>query len=438
MIKEKKIKNRVNKKKAFITEILGYIRTAFISFLVGAFFTVLLSFHARSEMIKNLYETKGHSHTLERQIAQEIVSHTDLISSLNDKNYSVCMHVGRIYEAAGELEKAEYAYHLAQLRSPLGVYTAYYKQALILIETGRIKQAEELIESVPDTNSVNLIKFKTRAYMVLGDKQFSQSKFLKSADNYEKSNYYYSRLKKQDNVVKKSIIKRLVNAYIETSYILVKNGSNTDAVRFLKKALEYEPDNYMIKYRLAIIYADLDPIESIKYFEFLLQRHPQEIDYKVYNMALIKAANIEELQGNLTKAKYYRYKNHSIDLFLNKKVIYKENIELFIDNIDINKILFRYKIKTKFHVENVSSSDIYSLKADFVLKYKNKKQEVITADIANKKEVLLSNGGKSATVNIEFGKNIYTKKELANYNVDIYVYKDSHYKTFIGTYKIIN
>lgn len=436
MIKEKKIKNRVNKKKEFIKEIIGYTRTAFISFLIGAVFTILLSFHARSEMIKNLYENKSAAHNLERQVALEIVSHTDLTASLNDKNYAICMQVGRIYEAAGELEKADYAYHLAQLKSPIGVYTAFYKQAVVLIELGKINQAEELIESVPDVNSVNLIKFKTRAYMVLGDKYFSESKFLKSADSYEKSEYYYSRLKKQDKYVQKSIIKRLVNAYVEAAAVIVKNGYNSDAVRFLKQALKYEPDNYLIKYRLAIIYADLDPIESIKYFEPLLQSHPQEIDYRVYNRALMKAANIEELKGDLTKAKYYRYKNHSLDLFLNNKVVYKDDVEIFIENFEVKKRFFRYRIKMQFIIKNTSPSDIVKLNAEYVLKQQDKQKESIIVNIADRKNMLFSNGGESDSFTINFGKNIYTKKELANYSIDVYLYKDPKYKTLIGTYKI--
>jgi hypothetical protein len=51
---------------------------------------------------------------------------------------------------------------------------------------------------------------------------------------------------------------------------MVKNGLNTDAVRFLKRAETYQPERFEIKYKLAIIFADLDPEKSVSYFNDLL------------------------------------------------------------------------------------------------------------------------------------------------------------------------
>ena len=56
MIKEKRKKKK--REITFKDEMAAYIKTAGLSFLLAAFFTVLMSFHARSEMTKNLYSTK--------------------------------------------------------------------------------------------------------------------------------------------------------------------------------------------------------------------------------------------------------------------------------------------------------------------------------------------------------------------------------------------
>ena len=61
MIKENKEKNRKDTKKELIKELAGYFKTAALSFIAAAIFTILLSFHARSEMIKNLYVNKKKS-----------------------------------------------------------------------------------------------------------------------------------------------------------------------------------------------------------------------------------------------------------------------------------------------------------------------------------------------------------------------------------------
>ena len=58
MIKEKEKKERfIQKTKTQI--IKEYLRTVFYSFSIALIFTILLSFHARSEMIKNLKLKEG-------------------------------------------------------------------------------------------------------------------------------------------------------------------------------------------------------------------------------------------------------------------------------------------------------------------------------------------------------------------------------------------
>ena len=436
MIKEEKEKNRKNPKQEFKLEIIRYFRTATITFIAATIFTILLSFHARSEMIKNLYVNKNERIKIERQIAKKIVARSDFTKSLSDSNYSICMQVGKLYETAGEYAKAEYAYYLAIQKAKSGVYTPYYRLAVTLIELGKIDEAEKLISSVSDKNNISLIRFKTRIYIILGDKYFVDNKYLKAANHYEKAYYYYCRLKKQDKIVKKAIEERLINSYLETASVIVKNGYNSDAVRFLNKALKLDPNNNAIKYKLAIIYSDLDPVKSIDYFEKLSEKIPQEIDHDAYSRALMKAATIKDIEGNNIQAKYYRYKIHSLDLFINQKVIYKDEIDTIIDSFEIKKILFRYRLKGTYRFQNNSARDIYKMTAEFVLKQKDKTKEVYTINCVDKREPLISNGDTTKEITVKFGKNIFTKKELDNYHIDIYLYKDPKFKTFIGSYKI--
>jgi len=89
MIREKS--KKVDKKLDLQKELISYVRTIIITFFIGTIIAILLSFHARSEMIKNLYESKEEKSIIEKQIAQQIVSKTDFIKSLNGKNYAICM-----------------------------------------------------------------------------------------------------------------------------------------------------------------------------------------------------------------------------------------------------------------------------------------------------------------------------------------------------------
>ncbi len=429
--------NKKKVKRKTITAIfMEYARTIAISFGCALVFTILLSLHARSEMIKNLYVNPEEQLKMDEKVAKQIVTQSDLTKDLRTKKYAVCLQVGNLYATANDFFNAEYAYKLAIEKAKTGVYTPYLRLIEVYAEQEKFDEAIEVLKSIKDLQTKPLIKFKTRAYIVLGDKYYSVGKFLSAAKCYEKADFYYDKFSKKDKEVEKSINVRAANAYIETANIMVKNGYNSDAVRFLKKAAEYSPDNYEIEYKLAIVYSDLDPIQSVKYFEPLLNEIPQYIDYGVYSKALMKAANIADLEGKPALAKYYRYKIHSIDIFVDNKVIYKNDIEIQLDSFIVRKLWFKYKLRAQYKLKNISNNDIKHLKADFVLRQKDRIRETKTITYANPKSPLYSNGGETPDMEIVFGKNIFTKKELEQYVIDIYLYKDEKYKTLAGTMKV--
>ena len=435
MIKEKAKKPRFEQKSK--TQIIKeYLRTVFLSFAVGLVFTMLLSFHARSEMIKKLNEDNNAKSRINTEIAKQLILKSDFMKDLKSKNYAVCLQVGSLYESAGELDKAQKAYELALQKAGEGVYIPYYRLARVLILQEKLDLAQKLVASVNDVSNKNLIKFKTRSYIEMGDKYYSIGKFLSAAKSYEKAEYYYNKFKRKDAIVEKSIADRIANSYIETADIMVKSGKNSDAIRFLHEAEKYNPNNFKLRYKIAIIYSDLDPIKSVKYFEKLLQEKPQNIDYSVYSKALVKAANILELQGKLTEANYYRYKIHSVDLFVDNKVIYKNDIEVLLDNLSVKKWFFSYRFKGTFRFKNVSHMDIKKMSVDFVLKKDDKVREIKTFKCVEKGSHLYSNGGVTEEFTVVLGKNIFTQKELNQYKIEIYLYKEEKYKTLVYSIKI--
>ena len=147
MIKEKEKKERfIQKTKTQI--IKEYLRTVFYSFFIALIFTVLLSFHARSEMIKNLYENKGMRNKINQELAKQLVQKSDFMKDLRTKNYAICLQVGNIYESAGDYEKAQQAYELALEKATYGTYTPYYRLSRVLILQGKMEEAQTIIKSV--------------------------------------------------------------------------------------------------------------------------------------------------------------------------------------------------------------------------------------------------------------------------------------------------
>lgn len=438
MIKEKAKKTKYNFKKSIKHIVFEYLRTIGFSILIACFITTGLAIHARTEMIKNIYAASEQQKVLDKKVALHLITRANLLEDIQNKTYSVCMHAGEIYETAEDYYHAQIAYENAVQKSKSGKYKAHYRLICVLLAQEKFDLANAFVENIKDYTSISLVKFKTRSFITIGDKYYSIGKALSAAKSYEQAYFYYNKFSKKDKKIVESIVNRIVNAYISVADVMVKTGLNSDAVRFLKKAENYRSNDFNIKYKLAIVLSDSDPEKSVEYIESLLEERPQDVDYNIYGSALMKAANIADLDGRTTQAKYYRYKIHSIDLFINRKIIYKNDIDVSVDNIDIKKNFFVYPIKLDFNFMNTSAVDIINLKGDFVLLQNGKQVETISTTVANKNSPLLSSSFDSNIVPIKFKKTVFTKKELENYSIKVYLYKDEKFKTFISEVKIIN
>ena len=85
---------------------------------------------------------------------------------------------------------------------------------------------------------------------------------------------------------------------------------------------------------------------------------------------------------------------------------------------------------------SVISFDIINLDGDFVLCQNNKELERITLPIANKNRPLYSYAMETNDIAVNFNKKIFTHRELENYTIKIYVYKDPKYKTLLNEHRI--
>ena len=132
MIKERKKDTKYNFNKSKKRIIIEYIRTVFVSFIVAIFITTGLAIHARNEMIKDIFASQQAQKVLDRKVALEIITQTNLLKDLGRKTYSVCMHAGEIYEIAEDYKGAQAAYELAIQKSKPGQYKPYYKLICVL------------------------------------------------------------------------------------------------------------------------------------------------------------------------------------------------------------------------------------------------------------------------------------------------------------------
>lgn len=436
MIKERKKKSKYNVEKTQKQILIEYVRTILVSLFIGIIVTSLLAMQARNEMIENIYLEPEEQQKIDREQALQLITKNNLLEDLNTKKYSVCLHIGELFEAAGDYKDAQIAYEYAIIKAKQGQYKPYYSLIRVLVAQENFDEAENILNNIVDFTDKKLIKFKTRAYLTIGDKYYSIGKFLSAAKSYEKAEFYYNKFSKKDKVVLNSITERITYAYLQTADVMVASDLIQDAIRFLKVAEKHAPDSFSIKYKLALVLSDYSPEESIKYFEDLLDNRPQDVDFNAFSTALMKAANLADLDGDSTKAKYYRYKIRSLEMLIKRKVVYKNDIDTFIDSIIVKKVFFTYPILTKFTFTNISTNDITSLTGDFVLTFNGKPVENVTKVIATKKTPLICNGYENISVNVDFNRKVFTRKELENYTIKIYLYKDPKFKTLNSEIRI--
>lgn len=125
-----------------------------------------------------------------------------------------------------------------------------------------------------------------------------------------------------------------------------------------------------------------------------------------------------------------------MDLFVERKVIYKNDIDVTLKTFVVKKLWFKYKLKPTYVFTNTSNTDITRLSADFVLRNRDKVVETVSRNILGKSNQLFGNGVETPEITVTFGKNIFTKKELEFYEIDVYLYKDKKYKTLVNTIKV--
>ena len=105
-------------------------------------------------------------------------------------------------------------------------------------------------------------------------------------------------------------------------------------------------------------------------------------------------------------------------------------------SFSVKKVWLKYKLKPVYKFANISNIDVINMSATFVLRNGEDEVERVDKNIVNRSYPLLSNGGETNEVEVVFGKNIFTKRELKQYEIDVYLYKDEKYKTLVNTIKL--
>ena len=217
MIKEKPKKSKYNDLKTKAQIIREYLITVFVSMCIAVIFTTSLTIKAREEMLADIFSESSKKTKIDVNYAKQMVAEGHYLDDLQKKNYRVCMHVGELYETIEDYRSAEYAYNLAINKRRNGVLKPYYKMVAVLAAQEKFDEANDIIDSIDDCPTKELLRFKTRSYIVIGDKYYSMGKVLSAAKSYEQAKFYYDKFTKKDKKVEEAIKIRIINSYIKVA-----------------------------------------------------------------------------------------------------------------------------------------------------------------------------------------------------------------------------
>jgi len=429
--------NKDKKKKFFkIENFRDYIKT----FLITLFIVAIFGFANIFYMIHRVFDVP----TVEKQrIDTAFESYlVDIIIDRNleyaktyPKNYAVNMRLGILYSYKKDYENAEKEFKKSIEKAATYDYMPRYQLAKLYARTNRLKEAQEIMDSIGEKPNKRLISYKGDIYKILGQEYYKQGYYALSVIKYEKAINYYEAIKSR-------YLPSLQAGYINACEALADNyvefGKIDDAVNYLEKAYKMKPDNVILNYKLGLLYFDNNPEKSYEYLSFVNKKDPQMVNYDLFYELINILADRAYDDGKYTQSELYRKKAEQYQKFVKNNMLY--DTDLFVDimklDVFINEETQNYVVNFLFKLQNNSDLDISNLSISVVLKDGDKvvqtyEQKIFDEDRVFRKEditppIVITVSEKVKNINIE-----EEKKCSRDLTIELYGYKYPKYKVLL-------
>lgn len=409
-------------------DIFSYIKTILWTLLAALIFLSFIIYIAQKNVIENTTSTYNDKMLKEYIKNTVIIQNEDLEAEYPD-NYLIDMHLGYLYKTIKEYDKAEAYYKKAVAKAPLNVYKPIYELACFYIDTGKITEANEIIESLPHKSNHSLIHYQSLLYARLGYYYYEQGLYYNSLENYKQAIYYSNKI---NSFLDIKYIKSLKNSTFESAIALADTCVNSDRINDAKDVLKYaltiKPKDFNARYKYAIVTTNQDPETSYKYFSKLFKEDPTRIDYMAYYKLIKYLENCYVEEGDMTKAKLYEFRAQNLLDFVSKNLIYLSDVDFKINSSTLYNVGGKSKILIKFTLQNISNIPMKNLCITVKYKLNNNEIETITKTLADNTNPIAP--GDSIIENTIISKAFrkYKKSDIPKISAEIYLYKTENIK----------
>lgn len=369
--------------------ILEYIRTILIALIVSLVLAGIAT--GCSKFIAEHHAkmlTKISNNTKDNEMIEYLIQKYSEKAFQNPGDYSINVKLGNLYELLFEYDKAEKQYKKAINKSPYGVYSPYFGLANLYVKTGKYKKALNIVKQLDNKDHKPLLVAKGDFYIILGDAFWQENKYEDAVAQYKLAFFYY---KKVDSRKKDVAVEGILDCYNKIADTDFKHNKMDKAIESLETAMLYK-ETPVLYYKLALLYKDVDPIQSNYYMEKTYAWDPAIINFDIYEDILISLISFYYQSGMDIETELYKQKLKSIRSFKKRYVITDEDLDINITNLKFksNLLKTKYNLNVKYKIENTSKYDFNTLYIVAKIRYDNKSREFFSQKLYSKKDPLKS------------------------------------------------
>ena len=414
---------------------IDYWKTFLITLSIVFAFGILNIFY----MIHNVfnYDATKERHnidsTFESYLVDVLIDTNNEYSKMYPKNYAVNMRLGILYSYKKDYDSAERQFKNSIEKAEGYDYTPNYQLAKLYVKTGKLQNAQEVMDSIGEKPKKRIIRFKAEIYNLLGDAYYQDGYFALAVMKYERAYFYYDVIRSKKL---KDVKEKIIKASVSLADNYVNTGKIDEAIMALEKAYELNPEKIIVNYKLGLLYIDNNPYKAYELLSYVHKNDPQKMNYDAYLNLINKLANIELNKGNATESELYRKRAMQYQKFVKNNLLYDKDLFVDVIKIDVNTDLAaqEYLLNFQFRLQNNSDLDIDNLYVRAVFKDGNNIIKAYTQQIFDKTRIFEAGTITppivlSASEPFNGGKNF-------DLSIDVYAYKYPKYYVKIYSQKL--
>src|SRR5574344_143729 len=418
-------------------DILSYFKTIGMTLLIAMVFSGVIIYFAQLDVI-NHASSQYDDRRLKDYIKKTVILQNEDLESEYPDDYRIDIHLGYLNKVVEDYTKAEMYYQRAIEKAPYNCYQPYYEMASLYVVMKRYDEAEDIMNRLPEKPNKALIKYKSQIFKAIGDEYFNLGKWDIALKKYDKVLYYQDKLPMPQSGVIEYINSQKFICDINLADIYVNEDKMDMAVKLLKAAEHFAPDNFTLQYKLALAQTTTNPLESYNYFKKLFDEDPSKINYLAYYNLIDAISEMYYEQGDSVNGDLYDFKAKQLLDFVETKIIYPNDVIFKISDKKLYSINRRSKILLTLNIQNCATIPIKSLSADVTYKKGKKVIETYTKKIITK-ENELATGNTIPEITVMPKKfTMIKKKNVPKLNVEVYLYKSDKNRICVYSGKVFD